>query len=90
MRYIPFLLIVVVTLAAIALGLTINVHFHWILLITAPFTLLGFYDLVQTRHNLLRNFPVFGHLRWLFEGMRPEVRQYFFESDTNGSPFKRT
>jgi glutamate synthase domain-containing protein 2 len=89
MRYIPFLLIVVVTVVAIALGLTTSPRFHWVLLVVAPLTVLGFYDLVQTRHNLLRNFPVFGHLRWLFEGMRPEVRQYFFESDTNGSPFNR-
>lgn len=89
MRYIPFLLIVVVTLVAIALSLTVSMHFHWVLIVAVPLTLLGLYDLFQTRHNLLRNFPVFGHLRWLFEGMRPEVRQYFFESDTNGSPFNR-
>ena len=89
MRYIPFLLIVVVTVVTIVLSLTLSTHFHWILLVAVPLTLLGFYDLVQTRHNLLRNFPVFGHLRWMFEGMRPEVRQYFFESDTNGSPFNR-
>ncbi len=50
---------------------------------------LGFYDLAQTRHAVLRNVPISAHLRFLLEEMRPETRQYFFESETDGLPFSR-
>jgi hypothetical protein len=89
MRYIPFLLSIAVLVIAILAGLTVSVHFHWILIIVVPLVLAGIYDLLQTKHNLLRNFPVVGHLRWMFEGIRPEIRQYFIESDVNGAPFNR-
>ncbi len=42
----------------------------------------GIHDLRQTRHAVLRNYPVIGHMRFLLEYIRPEMRQYFIESDT--------
>ena len=51
--------------------------------------LLGLWDLSQRRHSLLRNYPILGHLRWLFEGIRPEIRQYLVESDLDAVPFSR-
>lgn len=53
-------------------------------------TLLGFYDLIQGRHAILRNYPVTGHLRFLFESFRPEIRQYLIEGDRDQLPFSRT
>jgi glutamate synthase domain-containing protein 2 len=50
---------------------------------------LGIRDLLQKPHAVLRNYPILGHLRFLFEYVRPELRQYFFESDTDGTPFTR-
>lgn len=50
---------------------------------------LGAWDLVQPRHAILRNYPVIGHMRWLFEGIRPEIRQYLIESDRDEVPFSR-
>jgi glutamate synthase domain-containing protein 2 len=50
---------------------------------------LGFFDITQTRHAILRNYPVSGHLRFLFETFRPEIRQYLLESDTEKLPFSR-
>jgi len=50
---------------------------------------LGLWDLIQQRHSLLRNYPILGHLRWLFEGIRPEIRQYLVESDQDAVPFSR-
>jgi glutamate synthase domain-containing protein 2 len=50
---------------------------------------LGTYDVFQARHALRRNYPIAAHLRFLFEAMRPEMRQYFFESDKDGTPFSR-
>ena len=52
-------------------------------------TVLGLHDLVQTKHAVLRNYPISAHLRFLLEEIRPEMRQYFFESETDGLPFSR-
>ncbi len=51
--------------------------------------LLGLHDVRQPRHAILRNYPVIGHLRFLFEFVRPELRQYFIESDGEATPFSR-
>jgi len=61
----------------------------WSLVVFVPIFALGVYDLLQTEHTITRNFPVFGHLRFLLEEIRPEIYQYFIESDTNGTPFNR-
>ncbi len=50
---------------------------------------LGLHDLTQTRHAVLRNYPITAHLRFLLEGIRPEMRQYFFEDEKHGTPFSR-
>ena len=50
---------------------------------------LGTWDLVQTRHTILRVYPIIGHVRFLMELIRPEIRQYFIESNTEASPFDR-
>jgi glutamate synthase domain-containing protein 2 len=52
-------------------------------------TLVGVYDLAQTRRAVLRNYPVIGHLRFMLEFIRPEIRQYFLENDTEATPFSR-
>src|SRR5262245_41867160 len=50
---------------------------------------LGTVDLIQTRHAVLRNYPISAHLRSLLEHIRPEMRQYFFEDEKQGQPFSR-
>ncbi|MEM7172694.1 MAG: FMN-binding glutamate synthase family protein [Pseudomonadota bacterium] len=67
----------------------VSIHFFWPFLVTSALVLLGLWDLAQTRHSLLRNYPIIAHMRWLFEGIRPEIRQYFGESDIGGRPFDR-
>ena len=49
----------------------------------------GVYDLRQTRRSILRNYPVIGHMRFMMEFVRPEIRQYFIESDNEATPFSR-
>jgi len=61
----------------------------WVLVISAPLLVIGIYDLRQTRHTLWRNYPIISHMRWLFEGIRPEIRQYLIESDADAFPFNR-
>lgn len=58
-------------------------------LLFAALSLLGLHDLFQSRHSILRNYPVVGHMRFLFEGIRPEIRQYLIESDQDEEPFSR-
>lgn len=53
------------------------------------FALLGLRDLVQSKHAILRNYPIAAHLRFILEGIRPEMRQYFFEGEKDGTPFPR-
>jgi glutamate synthase domain-containing protein 2 len=50
-------------------------------------TLLGLSDLVQRRHTLWRNYPLLSRIRWLAEEMRPFLRSYIVESETEGRPF---
>ena len=50
---------------------------------------LGVYDLRQTKRSILRNYPIIGHLRFMLEYVRPEIRQYFIESDSEAMPFSR-
>ena len=50
---------------------------------------LGVYDLLQSRRSILRNYPIIGHVRFMLEYVRPEIRQYFLESDTEAAPFSR-
>ena len=49
----------------------------------------GIHNLVQTRHSILRNYPIIGLTRFFLESTRKEMRQYFLESDTDGTPFSR-
>jgi glutamate synthase domain-containing protein 2 len=64
----------------------------WLVWLGLPVLLLGgvgVHDALQTRHTLLRNFPVLGRLRFLAESLRPELRQYFVESDSEENPLSR-
>ncbi len=61
----------------------------WLLALLLPLYALGLWDSLQTRHAILRNFPVLGHFRYLLELIRPEIQQYFIEDDTDGKPIPR-
>lgn len=52
--------------------------------------LVGVYDIIQTKHAILKNYPIMGHFRFVFESFRPEIRQYFIESDEDALPFSRS
>ena len=81
-------------LATLSLALVLLLSFFWsatlfALALVLPVTALGLYDVVQKEHAVLRNFPVIGHFRYWLEMIRPEINQYFIESDTDGVPFNR-
>jgi len=47
-------------------------------------------DVTQKKHTILRNFPVIGRLRYLFERQGEYFRQYFFANDREEMPFNRS
>ena len=58
-------------------------------LIIGPLIIVGLHDMWQKKHTILRLYPVIGHIRYLFESIRPEIQQYFVENDLNGTPVSR-
>ena len=58
-------------------------------LLTTVLSLVGLFDLLQTRHAVRRNYPILGNIRYLVETIRPEIRQYLLESDSDALPFSR-
>ena len=87
-RYFVFLAAIVLTLASLV-GLAFSAWFAVPAALLGAAAGLGVYDVTQRRHAVLRNYPVIGHLRFLFEGFRPEIRQYLIESDQDEEPFSR-
>ena len=85
-------LFVQISLVVILLTAVVSWFFPLALLIfvvTGPLILLGIVDMFQTKHTIRRNFPVVGHGRYLLEMIRPEINQYFVESNLDGRPFSR-
>src|ERR1700722_7378698 len=91
-RYIVLTICSVVTALLLGIGIVDHKVFDLVLipiLIFGALTLLGIRDLTQKGHAVLRNYPISAHLRFLLEEIRPEMRQYFFESEKDGMPFSR-
>ncbi|MDN5754922.1 MAG: FMN-binding glutamate synthase family protein [Arthrobacter sp.] len=86
-----FLLTLFVVLAAAAVVAASFGTTGWVVLGVLVLLLvgLGLHDLFQTKHAILRNFPVLGRMRYLLESIRPEIQQYFIERNTDGRPFDR-
>lgn len=62
---------------------------RWLGLLAVALLLVGIYDGLQRKHSILRNFPILGHFRYILEFIRPEIRQYFIESDEDERPISR-
>ncbi|HTJ65214.1 MAG TPA: FMN-binding glutamate synthase family protein [Alphaproteobacteria bacterium] len=88
-RYATYAAALIGSAVLLTLTLAVNLHFGWFFLGFLTLALLGTYDMIQRRHAILRSFPIAAHIRFLFESIRPEIRQYFLESDTDGVPFDR-
>ncbi len=87
-RYAFFVGCVLFTLATLPFVL----QHEWLWPFTLVFgalSLLGVFDLLQSRHAVRRNYPILGNIRYLIEGIRPEIRQYLLEADSEATPFSR-
>lgn len=89
MRRLFILISVIVCGAILACATYWNIAALWAFVLFGPLILLGLTDMFQSRQAIRRNFPVAGHFRYLFEAIRPEINQYFVESNTDGRPFSR-
>jgi glutamate synthase domain-containing protein 2 len=91
-RFIVLTICCVVTVLLIGIGIADHKVIDIVIipiLIFGGLSLLGFRDLLQENHAVLRNYPISAHIRFLLEEIRPEMRQYFFESEKDGMPFSR-
>ncbi|MCF4165617.1 FMN-binding glutamate synthase family protein [Zavarzinia compransoris] len=87
-RYLPFALCI--AFAILSLPFAFDGGFLWIVTVTAAaLALVGVLDLRQRRHAVLRNYPVIGHIRYMAEAIRPEIRQYLLEDDDECVPYSR-
>ena len=84
-RYAFFAACVLFTLASLPF-----IHHEWLwplTLTSAVLSLIGVFDLLQKRHAVRRNYPILGNIRYLVEAIRPEIRQYLLESDSDACRF---
>ncbi|WP_407944045.1 FMN-binding glutamate synthase family protein [Marinobacter mangrovi] len=87
----PRLIYTLFVAATLLLGVALSIWNPYGLIpwaILPMLAVVGAFDL-HSKHNVLRNYPILGHLRYLLEFVRPELRQYFFESEQSGRPFNR-
>jgi len=91
LRYSAWIVCIVATAAcAIAWGMKDgNLWQLALMLVFGALSLQGLRDLRQSKRAVLRNYPVAGHVRYLLEYFRPEIRQYFLENDNEAVPFSR-
>src|SRR5258708_11813911 len=91
-RYVILTICAVVTVLLLGIGIADRKVLDLVLipiLFFGALTVVGIRDLLQQNHAVLRNYPISAHLRFLLEEIRPEMRQYFFESEKDGMPFGR-
>lgn len=85
-KFVTFMFISFLLIAALAM---LSQTWLWAFAILLPIYLIGLYDMLQSKQSIRRLYPIFGRFRYLLESIRPEIQQYFVESDTSGSPIAR-
>ncbi len=88
-RYFPYYATLVASVVFLGLGWQVDSWWYWPLLVTGPLAVIGTWNLFQPKHALMRNYPLTALIRFISERVRPELRQYFFESNLSGRPFSR-
>jgi glutamate synthase domain-containing protein 2 len=90
-RYIAFTAVVLISALLLFDEVELYASIYVVILLVAfgALAIVGTMDLLQTRHAVLRNYPLTAHIRFILEEIRPEIRQYFLESEKDGTPFSR-
>lgn len=89
MRKIFVIVSAIVFITTLLLSIFLSGKWYPFFVIAAFFTGLGYYDMFQKKHSIMRIYPLFGRLRYFMEEIRPKVYQYFVESDIDGRPVNR-
>ncbi len=89
MQRVVFYILSVLSLAIIAWMAPLHPGVLYVLIPVVLLIMVGLYDIFISYHNVLSNYPVIGHLRYIMEFISPEIRQYFLESDKSGRPYTR-
>ncbi|MDA0196990.1 MAG: FMN-binding glutamate synthase family protein [Bacteroidetes bacterium] len=84
-----FLIVSSLLIAAIAIVSLFWIYILWAYVVVGPLVLIGISDILQKKRAILKNFPLLGHFRYMLETIRPEINQYFIESNSDGVPFSR-
>ncbi|HLW14295.1 MAG TPA: FMN-binding glutamate synthase family protein [Flavobacteriaceae bacterium] len=79
----------ILLIITLALSLFLDTNWYVAFAIVLILTIMGYIDMVQTRHTVRRIYPILGRLRYVMEELRPKMYQYFIESDIDGRPFNR-
>jgi glutamate synthase domain-containing protein 2 len=88
-RYFVFQLTIALAVAATALGFVFGPWWWAALAVLVPLVGVGVHDVLQRPHAILRNYPIIGHIRFMLESVRPELRQYLIEDERDPVPFSR-
>ena len=88
-RYTPLSSTLVLTTLFVIFGYWVDPGFYWPLIVLAPLSFVGLHDFFQPSRAILRNYPIIGHVRFMIEAIRPEIRQYLLEDDRDPVPFSR-
>ncbi|MET4103140.1 glutamate synthase domain-containing protein 2 [Roseovarius sp. MBR-78] len=89
MRYIPLVISIFLIPAGLILAAWLPFLGGLIAGVAGIVALIGLYDFFQARSAVLKNYPISARLRFVFEHFRPEIRQYFLESDHEETPYSR-
>lgn len=89
LRFLPAAAVAALAVVTTVLAVLIGAGWWWAAVPLLLLTGVSVFDLLQKRHVVLRTYPLTGHGRWIAESLRPELQQYFVESDTDGRPFDR-
>ena len=85
----PFIVVSMALVLAVAAASAVWPPAWLSLFIILPLIGRGVADMMQTKQAIKRNFPLIGHARYLLEMIRPEINQYFIESNSDGKPYSR-
>lgn len=87
---------IIFVLASLAISAGISAlailhHPYWLFafILFGPLILIGFRDMLQTKHAIKKNFPLIGNIRYMLEAISPEIQQYFVERRTDGAPINK-
>lgn len=88
-RYLPYLLLLLAVPAGLVLALALPFWGGILAALGLVGAGIGTHDLLQRKRAVLKNYPVLARIRFFLESIRPEIRQYFLESDHEEVPFSR-